>query len=571
MVFVVKDPILTYFNSISTTFYGFGINLHFGTSYISRNFIKSSLPFQFARVVVDVPDPTRGALTMTLLTDMDNIFNTAPYATDGSTDSEGVVTPSSAQKFFTEFKNSKYKGVFTFVPPKSWLDVDGYLTGEDALQGYANLILSGIAFIRSFGIAADLVEIFPEPDIEKENGSVYPKDLVIIANRLRDLSISRNIVTPSVKIFGPSIGQLLPGSKDQELYTESFVFSRNALDFFSIHANENSLDENVYNSGSIDARKLVERRLRKSVTQMNAINITREKFATSFSTRATTFQKTAYHDEKSVAEEAGEAEAVANSTLFKPTVLGDSQEFSIRVLENLVGIMSLGFNSAFYESLVARTDENDAAISADEDSRSLYSIDGSSREVTKMWEKLYSVLPLPGNIFRSEEINAEEDFTVKTLLMSTNGSRFCFILSRPVQPDTLVGRLRLTVNNPLWSTNYEVTNLAITSYPPPAPFTIKEITDEYGKKTTQKTVGAGVDLSEVVMKATMNLNYMSLFTRGLPYGGCVLFITGSVALKEPPVPVPAPAPAPTPTPGGSGGSGNDDETPSDSSPVLMQT
>lgn len=504
--------------------------------------------------------------------DMDNIFATAPYSTDGSTDADGNVVHSSARKFFDEFAASKYKGIFTFIPPKSWLDVDGYLTGEDVLQGYANFVLSGISWIRSFGITADLVEIFPEPDANHSYGAVYPKDLVIIANRLRDLSIARGITNPSVKVFGPALGNLLPANQDQELWTESFIFSRRSLDFFSIHANEHPLDALVYNSGTVAARKLVETRLRKSVTQMNSINVMNEKFVTSFSTRALLFPKTSYHAVSNAGdvEDTYDVHSEGGHTLITPHVLADSQEFSIRVLENLINILSSGFSSAFYESLSARVIDG-VPVDGMEDSRSMRSVDGSSvdgsvREMEKLWSTLFTVFPLPGNIYRSEEINVEEDFTLKTCVMSTNGSKFCFILCRPVLPDALLGRLRLTVNNPLWSTNYEVKNLVITSYPAPASVTIQETTDEYGRTITEKIVGPGVDLSDVVMKATMNLNYMSLFVKGLPYGGCCLFITGDVILKEPIAPSPVPLPEPEPTPPVDEG-----EVPPDASPVLMQT
>ena len=146
------------------------------------------------------------------------------------------------------------------------------------------------------------------------------------------------------------------------------------------------------------------------------------------------------------------------------------------------------------------------------------------------------------------------------MFMSSNGDKFAFICVRPVEPDGLLGRLRLTVNNPLWNTQYSVTDLQITSYPDPAPVTTTTSVDADGNTVVNKQVGDGVNLSSVIMKATMYLGSMSLFVKGLPYGGCLIVITGTVKMNPP---TPGPGPGPTPAPG---------PTPPDGvSPVVMQT
>jgi len=563
MVFVIKDPILSYFNSISTTFKGFGINLYLLHDHVTSD-LKTKLadiPFSYARVLLSVPDPTRGALTLESLDHMDNLFTTAPYATDSSTDADsGVYTPSSAEKFVSDFNALHLQGLFCFLPPKSWLDADGFLIDESALIGYANMIISGVLWLRKLGLNADVVELFPEPD-SGAYGFVNPKDCVIIANRLRDTCITRGVFNPPIKICGPGLGSVLPLVKDIDLYTESFVFGKTSMDCWSIHANENVQDAEIYNSGSFAARIMLKDRLRKSVSQMNAVNFLMEKLVTSFSTRANAFSKCAYSTGDSIEN--------GNGTIT-PNVLSDSNEFCLRLIENFIAIASNGFTTAFYHSLSPRLDADGNVVDPEEATRSIYGLDGDLRLVGKLWKYLMDTLPIPGNVYISEEINEEEDFTVKTLLTTTNGDKFCFVLCRPVQPDNLLGRLRLTINNPLWSTNYEVKDITVSSFPDAAKVTVETTTNDLGQTVTKKTVGEGVDLSNVVVKATMNLNYMTLFVKDLPYGGCCICISGTVSLKEPitPVPAPLPAPAPSPAPAPVGGTGT---VPSDSSPVVMQT
>lgn len=562
MVFIVKDPILSYFNSLSTNFNGFGINLHLLDDYVTPN-VRSKLndfSFKFARILISIPDPTIGALSMTNLEDMNNLFTSASYSTDATTNpDDGSTTPSSASTFFSDIVSLKLKCVFCFIPPTSWLDADGFLVGESALAGYANLILSGILWIRTFNLSADLIELFPEPD-NTMFGSVNPKELVIISNRIRDLIITRQIPSPFIKILGPGLGSLLPANKDQELWTESFIYSRKSLDMFSVHANENILDASIYNSGSFNARRLLDDRLRKSVAQMNSISFLNEKIVTSFSTKATFFKKTLYHPQD---EPADTFEHNVETNTIKPKVLGDSQEFCLRVVDNFISILTNGFTSTFYDfaSLPSNGDDGDA------DGHTLFNPSGDPRLVGLLMQKLMAKIPIPSNIYRSQEINMEEDFTRKLLLMSTNGNKFCFILNRPVQPDVLAGKLRLTINNPLWSTNYEVKDITVSSFPDAASVTYNTETDDYGRQTITKTVGPGVDLSNVITKATMNLNYMTMFVKGLPYGGCCIFLSGTISLKDPnppnpPPPPPPPNPNPNPSPG---------SPPSGTTPVVMQT
>src|SRR6478609_3439873 len=192
MVFVIRDPILTYFNSLSTSFHGFGINLNLiSDGEVSKGFdsvtTSRKLPFKFAKVLVGTQDPTLGALNNTNLTDIDTIYSTASFSTDGSSITTGLST---AETFFTELKNTKVKGIYSFIPPQSWLDIDGYLSSELALSSYANYIVSGILWIRSFGIAADMIELFPFPQSEETipivlTPRIHPEDLVILANRVR--------------------------------------------------------------------------------------------------------------------------------------------------------------------------------------------------------------------------------------------------------------------------------------------------------------------------------------------------------------------------------------------------
>lgn len=586
MVFIVKDPILSYFNSLSTFFRGFGINVRLGVPYTTPDIVTKcrDAKFQFIRILIDAPDPTSGALVLAQLNDMDNVFKNAPYATDGSTDEDGNTTPSTATQFFNQIKslsNGSIRCIFCFLPPVSWLDVDGYLTGDAALSGYANYVLSGLKWASTFAISADMVELFPEPDLS-DNGRVYPRDLVVIANRIRDLSISRGMLNPAIKILGPGLSEILPNTTNigVELYTESFIYSRSSLDGFSIHALENNADEPLYNSGSINGRKVMEKCLAKSVAQMNAVNFSLEHLVTLFATKATKFPKTAYHYDPAPVE--GETVdtlqygyATNDDGSITPTVLADSQEYVLRIVENFINCLSEGFFGTLYSDLSPITLSDGTVANPMQSSRSLWDETGTKpRLLLGMFEKLQSITPLPAVIYRSEEINVEEDYTVKLFLTSSNGEKFVFILCRPVKPDNLIGRLRLTVNNPLWSTNYVVSNIKFSSFPDPAVVTTSTQTDAFGKTTVVKQIGNGVDLSSMTCKATVSLNNISFFLNNVPYGGCCIFVTGDIKLKDPvtpPAPTPAPAPTPSPTPAPSPGDGTVDMPPTESSPVVMST
>jgi hypothetical protein len=529
MVFIIRDPILTYFNSLSTSFRGFGVNLNLiADGSISTEFdtntTQTQLPFKFCRVLIGTQDPTIGALNNTVLSDMDTIYSSASFSTDGTT-----TNPSTAELFFNQLKNTEMDAIFTFIPPQSWLDIDGYLSGELALNGFANYIISGILWIRSFQMDAQMIELFPHPKtIVNASESIIPKihpaDLVILANRLltiADIRISAD--APNVQILAPGLSSIISITDNTEPYTDAFYYGINALDYWSIHGIENEKDANIYNNGSFTGRNLMRTQLNRSLALMNAVNITLQKMITAFSTRAIKFIKSDYNIAGDTVD--------TTSGLISPTNVNTSLEYGLRNIDNICNCLNNGVSNILFN------DYND-----------LISSDGTLLPTGKIASLLMSKLTIPGNIFVSEEINRAEDFTIKSLIMSSNSERFTFILCRPVVPDLLLGRLRLTINNPLWNTQYSVTDLQVTSYPDAAPVTTTTTVDAFGNTVVVKQVGQGVDLSNVFIKPSVYLGSMSLFVKGVPYGGCVILISGTMTLN-PPNPTPTPDPTPTPTPG----------------------
>jgi hypothetical protein len=523
MVVILRkdDPIRSDFYSQTVLFEGVGVNLRLIPNETNLNYFEKldDAGFKFARVLVATPDPSLNALHFQNYVDMDDIFSQSPIATDATESS-----PSTAEQFFAELNRWSTRTVFCFVPPRSWLNVHGDLTGETALTGYANYVLSGLAWIRQYQISAELVEVFPEPDSRhgERFGYVSPKDLVAITHRLRDIAGKRNMLEPMIKILGPGLGSVLPIKQNQELWTESFVYARRALDIWSIHANENGTDVNIYNSGTLSARYLMDNCLRHTVTQMNAINIELGKYVTSFSTRARSFQKSMYR----FSDQHGYVKN--DDGTITPNLASESPEFALRVIENLINILNRGFQRTFYEVFTAWKlgGGNDSA---------LYDGSGKPTMVLSALNCIMKALPLPGNIYSHSPKNRVQDRTLKTLITSTNADQFCFLLSRPVIPDALMGKLRLVIHHPLWDDNYEAYDLNIHSFPQPAMVSNTAMSmDEDGKIKTVKEVGLGVDLSQVYLEATMGLNTLTLFAKGLPYGGCILIITGKIKSKNPP-------------------------------------
>jgi len=530
MVYAVKDPILSYFNSRSTFFRGFGVNVHIREGDVSDVSTLSSPPFKFVRVLVSTPDPGTGALLSISGTSTDSSpFAEASFSTDGYIDDQGHDVPSSATVFFDKLTSITSQLIFTFVPPTSWLDPDGYLTGTVSSNAYADYVVAGLLWLRSFGLAGNMLEIFPEAnDASLGFGATYPRNLIAIASRIKEFAAANDIA--DVQLLVPATSTVLPIGKGTDPYIEAFLFAPNSVDIWCMHAIENAQDATSYNSANFAARTYLGDRLLPSVSEMNAIGKFADKYVTRFNSVANAFEKTEYHpiDEPSDVYISNEDGSIT------PTVMADSQEYCLRIVDNFIGMLSNRASVSVYDSLI------------DDDGRAIFAKDGSPRLLHKLLTLLAENLPIPGIIFGAETMNPTEDFTIKTLMVSSDSQQFCFLLNRPVIQDNLLGRLRLTVNNSLWDENCRITEIDIKSFP-----------DNIG---TADQVGSGVDLSDVVVEPRTGTGSMTLLLKGLPYGGCCIIVTGKV-LPPDIAPGPTPSPAPTPSPG----------DPVGSRPVIMST
>lgn len=594
-----RDTTATLFNSLSMSFKGFGIQLRLLNGNVDDNLPLRlhELPFQFANVLISTPDPSPTVLNIENLNDMDQIFTNAPNALgSGGQDVDGNDILSVAERFFKDVKSKGIRMVLTFMIPSSWLLSDGsyQLTGARELRGYANYILSGVKWVRSYGIAADMVEIAREPDNENDGfGWISPTDIVIFVEHLRLLSIERSLTTPYIKFLAPGLSTVLPLDTTQEFYTLALRQSRNSFDIWSIHALESAEDQAVTDACTFASRTLVSDRLERNVAQMNSVNFSLDKMVTDFSSTVTRLPRI-----KMLGSELSASQYVEHGI---DGDIQDTQEFAIRILEHICGIWRNGFFSAIYGGGLTPwrktvttygegeeppvDDEEEAPVDDEEEppvvppvdeeeepeiittttqsieERSLYSDNDTLRPVGKLFKQLLSELPIPGDLFISEELNRTGDKTVKALITTSTVNRFYFILCRPNEPDALEGKLRLVVNNPLWSTSYETSELLITSYPEASKEVVILSENDEGEEIQETVREPGVDLYSVSIKSKFSQGTLTFDLKGLPYGGCVLFFSGVVKLK-PPVPYPNPTPTPTPVPLPGGGTGT---------PVVIQT
>lgn len=496
----------TFFNSISTQFKGFGVNLSLLLNFQDKNLniLLPSLPVQYCKLTIQIPDPGATVLNMVNYSDMNSFFNTAPYNTDSFVDGNGTATTSTAESMFTFLKIKNVSLIITVLPPSSWIIPDGSnrLTGERTLKALANLNLSGLLWVRSFNITCDMVEPFQNVDnVENEYGYVTPFDYHVLASQTSLIAAERNL---TVKIVGPNISSVgafnVGGVGDGKLnspYIQTFINGKNIIDIWSIHATENkneSTDVDIW-----DIRSKFSQSLTKEVAHMTAINFTNEKYATRIGT-----------------------------SLPTEGVLGGDNGWVKKVIENVVHVVKNGFSVVIFSDLVPN----------------FYSVDGTSSRMKNVLGNILENMPIPGNIFTSDEMNHITDKTVKGLIVSSTGDRFYFILRRPATQDGLNGKLRLIVNNPLWSFAYHAKDIVVHTFP--EKLVVTESTDVNGDLVT--TTSGTVDVRSVQVKTKMILGSMQLSLENLPYN-CLLFISGSVSLT-PSTPVLIPTPPPAPSPGG---------------------
>jgi hypothetical protein len=565
---VKTDPITSLFSSIQTSFKGLGVQLRLIEGDIDQNLaIKlNSLPLQFARIIVGMPDPSPTVLNIEKLTDMDSIFLNAPMSQGGGGyDMNGDAILSPAQKFFAAVKNANLRLVFSFLAPPSWLlsDGSGQLTGDQPIRGFANYIVSGLLWARTFGVPVTFVEPFYNPDDETSPfGWISSTDLQALITQLRSLLIQRIPSTsPSIQILAPCPSSVPALSENYyDVYLNSMLNVRNSIDAWALHTVENTSDLDTVNLADEPSREYLSDRLNRWVSQAKSINLSLPIYSTGWSTRANRFPMIKISDD-------------AHPTVVDYVVeegvdkVADLEEYAVRCVENLCSIMENGVSFAIYDGglstwrrtiTTTTTNSTTGDVTTDEsiiyqDDKALFTDLNDLRPIGSLMQFLLSNMPIPGDVYISEEFNPTGDLTKKLLVMTSTADRFLFILSRPVLPDQLNGVLRLVIENPLWSTSYQATDLTITSFPDAMSVKTITQTDADGKETDEQVTTPGVDTSQIIIRTTFAQGTLKFDLKHVPYGGCLLFFTGKVSLI-PPTPPPDPTPpAPIPTPNGGTG------------------
>lgn len=514
-----KDPKVTFFNSISSSFNGIGMNIKLLDNNVEEDIAGkiNNFPITFSRLLISTPDPTLSVIDGSY-SDMDNVFTFAPNAVE-SINEEGGNIPAKASVILNELKVKNISIIATFYPPQSWINSNGSnaIVERRIIKGFANYILSGVLWLRSYNLPVDFVELFHEPDDESNMyGWMTPSDIVTLANDIKSAALLRTI-SPPVKLLAPGVSSVLGTNQQSDPYIQAFVTARNVIDGWSLHAKENILDISTASADTYVARNLFSEQLARNSAQMSGVNFSIPRYITSLDTIANHFK---------------------NDDGSTPTDVSRTTGYAIRIMEHLTNVMESGFSAAMIapDKLF---DDNNVAL-----------------PLKNLLMYYANLLPIPNIVFISQEINKTMDKTVKSLVTTSNSDKFVFVLCRPSQPDGLLGKLRLIINNPLWNSTYEVKNMSIVPFPAAAVSSI----DGNGNITST----SGVDMTQVKpVKFRFDTGKLTLDLEGLPYSSCVLFFTGDVSLR--PIVLPAPSPTPTPTPSPTPGGGDA------GTPVLTQT
>lgn len=472
----VFSPIQQTFNGLGTTIRLLPGNSDTGISSILGGTSGNDLPFNYVRLVIGTADPLVGNLSNT---DFSPFFSGASYVTDFS-----------SSVIFTEIVRRSMSVIVSFVFPASWQSVDGQYTGDTVLRAMTAYIISGLQFLIPH-VNVAYVELFSEPDNEQSLlGWISPTDHVLLSMYTQAAFGLNNI---QVGIVAPCRSSVMASGHFHDSYVEKLQSAKSTVSAWGVHVQEDPMDAtdetSIANKGDMTSRSLVWRCLRKTVANMDAVVMELPKIATKFASNAQYLPPCRLSDGSSG----------SLNTISAP----DSNEYAVRVCENLMGLISAGISVACYAGLTPW-----AGI----EERSLVNSDGTLRPVGKLFKILFSVLaPFPCQIYCPMEVNPVEDQTIK-LLLATAGE-FCFILSRPGNADALAGKLRLVMQNEAFTVQSMITGTSVKSFP-----------------DAMTTSTPGIDLSQIVIDWYFTTGTLTMDVSGIPYGGCIVFITGEVAV-----------------------------------------
>lgn len=365
-----------------------------------------------------------------------------------------------AESSFTN-QNNDFLGknvILSVTVPPSWL-ITGYLTSDTSLMSYARLLVSAVLFFASGGLIIHSVELFETPDAGPAR--IHPNDLVKLATFVKTIAAARNTI---VKLIGPSLSQVDYTTN----YRQVLINAPQTFNYWDIHATENDKDlASLTNSiATIETRKYMLDRLRVEKIEFEFTNFTLEKIA---------------------------------SDMFTKIIDPIETSYALRLADNIIGALANRFGTLIFSNTHSTTGE---------------------RPFFNMLKSIAQKFPINGNIYEAEALNVQ-DTTMKTCVISPNSMSFCVMMSRPTY-DLFSGNLTLEISNPIWSSQYSLTNLVLSSFP------------------------ETVDVSSCTISATPLTDYNSASPRpiikltGLPYN-CVLFLTASVISTPPQPPLPPPS------------------------------
>lgn len=313
--------------------------------------------------------------------------------------------------------------IFTLATtPDLIFDFTGYLTG-DYLVAYARYFASAIKVHNNAGLMIEWVDLLPDNIVS----FISPENLVVFLQTFRNILDQRGI--HGIKIMGPSLGNLMLSGSVHEQYIEIFKQTSGLLDAWSFSALENDLDKPLFNKGTFESRMYVYSMASKTVNLMKNTLGNIPIFASRFSTMSTRYSM---------------------GVDYGP-MASEMPEFSIRLADNLCGLLSSGTNSVLFWNVFKRGDRF-----------SFHRNNGSKRPQKEALDTLSQNMPFRGHTYTNRGLYPVGDQTVKGIVVDQNS--FTMVLSRSTLVDAMAGQVKVDIVNSDW-TDVNTVVLNFVAYP----------------------------------------------------------------------------------------------------------
>ncbi len=458
------EPVATVFSPTTRSFLGLGVNATVQHTRSALNMLQD-LSLSWGRITLNVEDLGKDAI----------LFDTT--AMDAFWENSHDLRYGDTRYIYSALSHKDAVCIYTIKKaPKTWLTKDSRkeLCG-DALLAFSRLWVSAIFTYKRFGLEIKYIEPVDEPDT-LHGMYVSPQNYVILVRSLRCLLSQRGL--SNVKIMGPGVSRVIGRTQQVEPYISAFTGTEGLLDYWSIHAVENNVDVDFWNSGTFAARRYMGTNLLRNIQFMNWILPTIPVMVTKYTSLGTNIEGLDYG---------------SNVTALAP--------YGLRLMDNLAGIMSAG-------ATVALT----TFLSFPHDPLALFTDQGAKKPFVNALALADRYLPLGFSYQPSDLLGESMDKTVKAVVVHQN----CFgaILSRSQWTDGLLGTLVIRIENPEWDDETAMTTLSAEAYP------------------------SIIDLSGMQKSLILGTGYALLVLKRVPYQ-CVIFIKGDIYSNicnlEPPI------------------------------------